>query len=175
MFMAYIERRMDRRMLCIHPGTEDGKPLPGTKCGYRLFLGQIVNRAMFEGMTQLGLGVDRGTNEPWMQFYGPFCSDRACWFDMVAPEASMYPMTLQACFSLANLKPEVPIHGTIMAVKGRKQLELDLDVEELDSFQLSWKAEFCERWRETIAKPYTGAGDPPRGVAAIRASRGEVV
>lgn len=105
-----------------------------------------------------------------MQFFGPVWRDTPMWFELYAPGTYFYPIALQVCFTLADLKPQVPIQGTIMAAKGRKRLMIDLEVEEFDSFQLSWPAEFCDTVRDKFVEPISGTGDPPRGVAAIRAS-----
>lgn len=167
MFVIPLIARASRRTLRIRPGREGGPPLPSTLNGYRHFLGQLVNRAMFEGMTRLSLGIDLRTKETWMQLYGPYCDEDPRWFDMVPPEAYSYPGLLQACFFLARLDPSLPLKGVIHAVRGRKQLWVELDVHEIRSLQLSWSGDFCDRWRESLTDQNLGEGDRPRGVAAM--------
>lgn len=144
-------------------------PIVADANGSRVYLAHLIRLAMSDGMTRLGLGIDGVNNVPWMQFFGPFCHDTPMWFDLTPPGAYFYPMALQVCIQLAHLEPTLPIRGTIPAITGRKRFTVNLEVHELNSFQLSWNAELCERWRETV-EPYTGDGDRPRGVAAIGAS-----
>ena len=60
---------------------------------------------------------------------------------------------LQVCISLAELDAELPLKGTISAVKGRKHLNLELEVSEIHSFQLAWDKEYADRnrpyWEES--------------------------
>ncbi len=116
-------------------------------------LGWLVYHAMDEGMTKLMLGVNKETNESWMRFFGPFWHENPVWYDMVPPEAYCYPLMLQVCISLAELDVELPLKGTISAVKGRKHLDLELEVSEIHSFQLAWDKEYADRnrpyWEES--------------------------
>lgn len=152
---------------------DENAPIVADSAGSEKYLGHLVALAMYDGMMGVGLGVDRATKQAWMQFFGPCWSDTPVWFDLVAPGAFFYPVAFQVCFKLAELNSDIPIRGTILGRKGRKRVALEFEAEELDSFQLSWPAESCERCRETVLGAHPGPGDPPRGVAAIRAGRVE--
>jgi hypothetical protein len=60
----------------------------------------------------------------------------------VPPEAYCYPVMLQVCLSLAELEECLPIKGAIPAIKQGKRLRLELEVDELDSFQIAWDPEY---------------------------------
>lgn len=59
---------------------------------------------------------------------------------MVPPGAYCYPTMLQVCLSLAWVGDELPIKGTIPAIKRMKRLRLDFTVNEIDSFEIAWDA-----------------------------------
>ena len=110
-----------------------------------IVLGWLVHHAMEEGMTKLALGVNRETNESWMRFFGPYWHEAPTWHEMVPPEAYCFPPMLQVCLSMAELDIEFPLKGTILAVKDRKHLDLQLEVPEIHSFQIAWDKKYAER------------------------------
>jgi hypothetical protein len=152
-------------VLQLEPG--DDYPITADIQGTKIILGQIVYCAMWEGMIKLGIGIHRDTSEPWMQYCGPFWYTVPRWFDMVSPEDYFYPVGLQACVSLCELDPRLPIRGTMRARKNRKDVSLSFRMDDLYSFQIEWDAQHCERQPDS---PFNilldEQGVPPRGVGA---------
>jgi len=119
------------------------KEVNADKRWLRPVLGCLVHMAMQDGMTKLGLGIARDTQKSWMKFFGPRWYRRPIWWDMVPPEAYCYPTMLQICLSFAELDPSLPIKGVIEARKGRKPLNLQLEVREINSFEIAWDPKYA--------------------------------
>lgn len=131
--------------------------------GLKPVLGWLVHHAMQESSTRLRLGVNRESGEAWMKFFGPRWYRQPIWWDMVPPEAYCYPTMLQVCLSLAELDQGLPITGMIPAIKQGKRLRLELTVDTIDSFQITWDAVHAlDRAQSESCYPEEGQGDDRR-------------
>lgn len=132
-------------------------------------VGAFVYQAMHDGMLRVWIGVDRASGEPFLKYFGPLGYDpkNQIWWDMVPPPSECYPGMLQVCLTLAELDQGFPIKGMIPAIKQGKRLRLELEVNEIDSFQIAWDESYADN-RDTAGTSY-----PEEGQAGDRRSDGD--
>ena len=108
-------------------------------------LGAIVYQAMHDGMLKVRIGVDPPSGEPFMKYFGTldYDQDKQTWWDMVPLPAECYPAMVQVCLTLAELDQSLPIRGVIEARKGKKRLHLQVEVHEINSFEISWDPKYA--------------------------------
>ena len=130
------------RVACFDFGDEE---LRSDHSQLRRLLGAIVHQAMHDGMMKVRIGVDRASRGPFIKYFGPidYDQEKQIWWDMCAPPPECYPAILQVCLSLAELEPQLPVRGTIPAIRSRKRLTLDLEMHEINSFQIGWDERHC--------------------------------
>jgi len=118
----------------------------------RVLLSCILTQAMRDGMTMIRIGIDPASSEAYMKYYGPDDNGNPQWWDMVPPPKEHYPYLLQYVISITSIDGSIPLKGKIRFLNRKKfletegkNLEINIDIPEHHTIQLSWPESFAKR------------------------------
>jgi hypothetical protein len=106
---------------------------------YRRLLHALIDLAMNDKMSRLRIGFDPETEQPFMQFYGPFYEDEPKWWEMVPPPRVGFYVMLKWCIANStSLLSPLAGEQAILATRNGHLLSLRFTPIESHAFEIAW-------------------------------------